>query len=41
MISDGWNWIGPSANHRRAPLTATPNPGTSTSSEQREGARAA
>ena len=31
MSSDGWNWIGPAENQRRAPFTTTPKPGTSTS----------
>ncbi len=30
-ISEGWNWIGPAANQRRAPWTCTPKCGTSTS----------
>ncbi len=34
ISSDGWNWIGPAANHRRAPLTDTPTCGTSTASNR-------
>ena len=33
--SDGWNWIGPAANQRRAPRTETPIPGTITASSRK------
>ena len=36
MISDGWNCSGPAPSQRRAPLTLTPIPGSSTSDEQHE-----
>ena len=32
--SDGWKVIGPNASQRRAPLTSTPTPGTSTATSR-------
>ena len=38
MISAGWNCSGPAPSQRRAPLTSTPKPGTSTSSSRTKAA---
>ena len=36
ISSEGWNWIGPAANQRRAPLTTTPKPGHQHEQQQHE-----